>query len=64
MLTFMSCTEGLNIKSPDYTTVSKRGKTLGLSMILIERDEEFDYVSIDSTGIQTFTGNEWVLSQL
>ena len=38
---------GLNIKSPDYTTVSKRGKTLGLSMILIERDEEFDYVSID-----------------
>lgn len=49
---------GLNIKSPDYTTVSKISKTLGLSLILIKSDEEFDYVYIDSTGIQTFTGNE------
>lgn len=49
---------GLNIKSPDYTTVSKRSKTLGLPMVLIESDEEFDYLSMDSTGIQTFTGNK------
>ena len=29
---------GLNIKNPDYTNVSKRSKTLGLSMILIESE--------------------------
>jgi transposase len=51
---------GLKIKSPDYTTVSKRSKKLGLSMALIASDEEFDYVSMDSTGIQTYTGNEWL----
>ena len=51
---------GVNIKSPDYTTVSKRSIKLGLSMALIESDEEFDYVSMDSTGIQTYTGNEWL----
>jgi hypothetical protein len=51
---------GLNIKCPDYTTVSKRSKKLGLSMALIASDEEFDYVSMDSTGIQTYTGNEWL----
>ena len=51
---------GLNIKSPDYTTVSKRGKKLGLSMDLPEETEEFDHVAMDSTGIQTYTGNEWL----
>ena len=40
--------------------MSKRSKKLGLSMTLIESDEEFDYVSMDSTGIQTYTGNEWL----
>jgi hypothetical protein len=51
---------GLNIKSPDYTTVSKRGKKLGLSMDLPEDVKEFDHVAMDSTGIQTYTGNEWL----
>ena len=51
---------GLNIKSPDYTTVSKRGKKLGLSMELPEDVEKFDHVAMDSTGIQTHTGNEWL----
>jgi transposase len=51
---------GLDIKCPDYSLVSKRCKTLGLSTVLIESEEEFDYVSIDSTGIQTYTGNEWL----
>ena len=47
---------GLDIKSPDYTTVSKRGKKLGISMDLTENAEEIEYVSMDSTGIQTYTG--------
>ena len=28
-------------------------------MILIDTTEEFDYVSMDSTGVQTYTVNEW-----
>jgi hypothetical protein len=51
---------GLEIKSPDYSTVSKRGKQLGLSMDLPEDTEDFDHVCMDSTGIQTYTGNEWL----
>ena len=51
---------GFDIRSPDYTTVSKRGKKLGLSMDLPDESEEFDHVSMDSTGIQTYTGNEWL----
>ena len=51
---------GLDIKSPDYTTVSKRGKKLDISMDLTENVEEIEYVSMDSTGIQTYTGNEWL----
>jgi len=51
---------GFDIKSPDYTTVSKRGKKLGLSMDLPDEAEEFDHVAMDSTGIQTYTGNEWL----
>ena len=51
---------GLDIKSPDYTTVSKRGKKLGISMDFPKNAEEIEYVSMDSTGIQTYTGNEWL----
>jgi hypothetical protein len=51
---------GFDIKSPDYTTVSKRGRKLGLSIDLPEEEKEFDHVSMDSTGIQTYTGNEWL----
>lgn len=49
-----------DIRSPDYTTVSKRGEKLGLSMDLPDEAEEFDHVAMDSTGIQTYTGNEWL----
>jgi transposase len=50
----------LDIRSPDYTTVSKRGKKLGLSIDLPEEEKELDHVAMDSTGIQTYTGNEWL----
>lgn len=43
---------GLDLKCPDYSLISKRCKKLGLSTVLIKTEEEFDYVSIDSTGIQ------------
>ena len=49
---------GLQITCPDYTTLSRRGKSLDLESLLGDSDKEFNHVSIDSTGIQTYTGNE------
>jgi len=51
---------GVRISCPDYTTLSRRGKRLDLESLLRNTDREFNYVSIDSTGIQTYTGNEWL----
>lgn len=51
---------GTSLTCPDYTTLSKRGKSLCTDSLLGVNDEEFDFVCIDSTGIQTFTGNEWL----
>lgn len=51
---------GLRITCPDYTTLSRRSKSLNLQSLLCDEDTEFDYVCIDSTGIQTYTGNEWL----
>jgi hypothetical protein len=52
---------GIKLTSPDYTTLSRRGKTLNLDSILGgNKDQEFDHVCMDSTGIQTYTGNEWL----
>ncbi len=49
---------GLKLKCPDYTTLSKRSKELNFEYEL--EDKEFDYITIDSSGIQTYTGNEWL----
>jgi hypothetical protein len=51
---------GLAIKCPDYSTLSKRGKRLNIKLEIINPDEEVNYVSMDSSGIQTYTGNEWL----
>ena len=51
---------GLPLTCPDYTTLSRRGKILNIEVLLCTKNEEFDHVSIDSTGIQTYTGNEWL----
>lgn len=51
---------GMKLTCPDYTTLSRRGKKLNLDSLLGKTDEEFDCVCIDSSGIQTFTGNEWL----
>ena len=51
---------GLEIKCPDYTTLSRRGKALNLESLLDGLNREFEHVSIDSTGVQTYTGNEWL----
>ena len=51
---------GIKLTCPDYTTLSKRGKKLCLDSLLETKDEEVDCVCIDSSGIQTFTGNEWL----
>jgi transposase len=51
----------LPITCPDYSTLSRRGKDLNLESLLIkEQDQKYDYVSMDSSGIQMFTGNEWL----
>jgi len=51
---------GLPLSCPDYTTLSKRGKKLNIESLLDSKGKDFDYVCIDSTGIQTYTGNEWL----
>jgi transposase len=50
----------LPLTCPDYTTLSKRGRKLSLDFLLDSKDSDFDYVCLDSTGIQTYTGNEWL----
>ena len=50
----------ISLSCPDYTTLSKRGKKLNISLLTKDKDEEFNHVSMDSTGIQMYTGNEWL----
>jgi transposase len=50
----------LPLTCPDYSTLSKRGRMLNLELLLDNSDKDFDYVCMDSTGIQTYTGNEWL----
>lgn len=64
---FINClfeASGFKICCPDYTTLSKRGSQLGLESLLRDNNpninKEFTHVSMDSTGIQTYTGNEWL----
>lgn len=54
---------GLELTCPDYTTLSKRGKALRLDSLLGCHEKISNYICIDSTGIQTFTGNEWLESK-
>jgi transposase len=51
---------GLRLTCPDYTTLSKRGRRLNLEFLLDSKDKDFDYICMDSSGIQTYTGNEWL----
>ena len=51
---------GLPLTCPDYTTLSKRGRGLNLEYLLNSKDNNFDYICMDSTGIKTYTGNEWL----
>ena len=51
---------GSGLTCPDYTTLSKRGRKLTLEFLLDNKDINFDYICMDSTGIQTYTGNEWL----
>lgn len=51
---------GITLICPDYTTLSKRGRSLNLEHLLCSQDNDFEYICMDSTGIQTYTGNEWL----
>lgn len=49
---------GIKVTCPDYTTLSRRAKDLDIRYE--EISPETEYVAVDSTGIQTYTGNEWL----
>lgn len=49
---------GIKVTCPDYTTLSRRAKELDIEYEEMSSDTE--YVVVDSTGIQTYTGNEWL----
>ena len=49
---------GLKLKSPDYTSLSKRSQSPKIDYSSVGKNVL--HVSLDSTGIQTFTGNEWL----
>jgi hypothetical protein len=51
---------GFELKCPDYTTLSIRAKKLNVELLYKNSDKEFNHVIMDSTGIQTYTGNEWL----
>jgi len=51
---------GFKLRCPDYTTLSIRAKKLNITLLNKNYDKEFNHVIIDSTGIQTYTGNEWL----
>ncbi len=51
---------GSPLTCPDYTTLSKRGRSLNLEFLSYNKCDDFDYICMDSTGIQTYTGNEWL----
>jgi transposase len=51
---------GIALNCPDYTTMSKRCGKLNPELLLRNKETEFDYACMDSTGIQTYTGNEWL----
>ena len=51
---------GFKLKCPDYTTLSIRTKKLNITLLNKNYHKEFNHVIMDSTGIQTYTGNEWL----
>jgi transposase len=51
---------GFDLKCPDYTTLSIRAKRLDITILNKNYDKEFSHIIMDSTGIQTYTGNEWL----
>ena len=53
-------TSGLSITCADYTTMSKRGSKINVKFLFNNKETDFEYICLDSTGIQTYTGNEWL----
>lgn len=50
----------LDLKTPDYTTVSKRSQTLAICEKLARNKENPCVVMIDSTGLKVFGEKEWM----
>ena len=53
---------GIAVRYPDYATLSKLMKMLDLNLKPLhkKKDTKFSCIAMDSTGIQTYTGNEWL----
>jgi hypothetical protein len=50
---------GFTRSCPDYSTLSRRSRSLSIKKKDYS-DKEFDHISVDSTGVATYTGNEWL----
>jgi transposase len=50
----------LNLKTPDYTTLSKRAKTLEILEKFFHGQEKPCVLMIDSTGLKVFGEKEWI----
>lgn len=53
----------LGIKTPDYTTLSIRQKTLEVCLIKYEETEDNLHIVVDSTGLKVFGEGEWKVRQ-
>jgi len=51
---------GVELQAPDYSTLCKRGKDLDCKLELSAKDKACIYLCLDSTGLQTYSGNEWL----
>lgn len=51
---------GINLQAPDYSTLCKRAKELKFELALSAEDKSCLYICLDSTGLQIYSGNEWL----
>ena len=52
-----------NCQSPDYSTLSKRGTTLTVSIPVRSRNDEPVHIVVDSTGVKVYGEGEWKVRQ-
>lgn len=51
------------LRSPDYSTLSKRGETLPVNLTRRSRDKKIRHIVVDSSGVKVFGEGEWKVRQ-